>query len=63
MPWLVEPSEATTFRLQSSSLFRCSSLTVGEDKRGKEGEAANPFGLSMQPDAATRRRSKVRRYR
>jgi hypothetical protein len=30
---------------------------VGEDEAGKEGEAGNPVGLSMEPDAADRSRS------
>jgi hypothetical protein len=37
-------------------------LSVGEDEGGKEGEAGNAKALSMQPDAATRRRSQLRRY-
>jgi len=34
-----------------------SRVFVGEDKAGKEGEAGNPVGLSMQPDAASRSRN------
>ena len=32
---------------------------VGEDKAGKEGEAGNPVGLSMEPDEASRSRSQL----
>ena len=34
-----------------------SSGFVGEDEAGKKGEAGNPVGLSMEPDATSRRRS------
>jgi len=33
-----------------------SRVFVGEDTPGKEGEAGNPAGLSMQPAAAATRR-------
>ncbi len=43
--------------------MRCSDFPVGQDERGKEGEAGNPCGSSMQLDAATRRRTQGKRYR
>jgi len=38
-------------------------LGVGEDKRGQEAEAGDATASSMQADAATRSRSKHKRYR
>ena len=37
--------------------FEMSYGCAGEDDAGKEGEAGNAIALSMQPDAASRRRS------
>jgi len=38
-------------------------LGVGEDKRGQQAEAGDATASAMQDDAATRSRSKLKRYR
>jgi len=38
-------------------------LSVGEDEAGKEGEAGYAVALWMQPDAASRSRNQLKRYK